>query len=71
VIRALQKIWDELIPTSPEVKDYAPRTGAAFSPVIGSAAQVEVLNNLSAAAWNLYDARQLVRSSEVVGIPRP
>jgi hypothetical protein len=61
-IRALQKIWDELIPTYPAVKDYALRTGATFSPVTGAAAQAEVLNYLSAAACCLYDAKQLVRS---------
>jgi tripartite-type tricarboxylate transporter receptor subunit TctC len=70
-LRTVQRIWDEVIPNSVEIKDYSLREGAVFSPVSGAAAQVEALKYLSKAAWSLYETRQLLISPEAAGIPKP
>lgn len=70
-IRTVQRIWDEVVPNSVEIKDYALREGAVFSPVSGASAQLEALKYLSVAAWSLYDTRQILISPEQAGIPRP
>jgi len=71
VVSAVEKIWSEVIPNSPELLNYAAMNGAKFKPVTGAAAQAEVLNYLSPVAWSLFEAGVTLFSPDLVGIPRP
>lgn len=71
VLKTIQKIFDQIIPTSPEFAAYVEANGANFVPVTGDAAQAEVMKYISKAAWSLYDAGATLYSPEIVGIPRP
>jgi hypothetical protein len=71
VLSTILKIFDEVIPTSPEFLNYAHVNGAHFEPVTGATAQAEAMKYISPAAWALYEAGIALYSPLIVGIPRP
>lgn len=71
VVRAVQRIWDEVVPTSPELQAFARRNGSPFFPVTGSTAQAAASKYVAQAAWTLFDAGLTKLSPAAAGIPRP
>lgn len=71
VLRTVQRIWDEVVPNSPELQAFARRNGSPFFPITGAAAQAEASKYIAVAAWTLFDAGLTKLSPASVGIPRP
>jgi len=71
VLRTVQRIWDEVVPTSPELQAFARRNGSPFLPITGATAQAEASKYIGQAAWTLFDAGLTKLSPAAAGIPRP
>jgi tripartite-type tricarboxylate transporter receptor subunit TctC len=71
VVNAVQRVWDQVVPNSPEIQLYASANGAPFGPITGAAAQAAAASYIQSAAWTLFDAALTKVSPATVGIVRP
>jgi len=71
VIKTMEKIWAEQMPTNAALKKYATSRGAIYDPLSGDAAQKAVFPAIQLNAWNIYDSGKAKVSPDTVGIPKP
>ena len=71
VIKTVEKIWAEKMPTDAALKKYATSRGAIYDPLYGEAAQKAVFPAIQLNAWNIFDSGKAKVSPDTVGIPRP
>ena len=71
VIKTMEKIWAEKMPTDEALKKYATSRGAIYDPLYGEAAQKAVFPAIQLNAWNIFDSGKAKVSPDTVGIPRP
>jgi hypothetical protein len=71
VIKTLEKIWAEKMPSNEALKKYAASRGAVFDPLYGEAAQKAVFPAIQLNAWNIFNKGMAKVSPDTVGIPKP
>lgn len=71
VIATFDKIWNDVIPNSPELKAYALEKGALFAPSSGQTARDRVWPEIQGDAWSFHAAGRAKISPEELGIPKP
>jgi tripartite-type tricarboxylate transporter receptor subunit TctC len=71
VVKTLEKIWAEKIPSNEALKKYAASRGAVFDPLYGEAAQKAVFPAIQLNAWNIFNKGMAKVSPDTVGIPKP
>ncbi len=71
VLETMERIWEEQISNSEELKRYARQQGAIHTPYYGEDARERVWEKVKSDAWVLYDSGQAEVSPEELGIPRP
>ena len=64
-------VWDDKIPNSKALKDYAAERGALFTPLWGEDAHERAVDMVRQNAWLLYDGGKATISPDEVGIERP
>ncbi|MGI9379507.1 MAG: Bug family tripartite tricarboxylate transporter substrate binding protein [Methyloligellaceae bacterium] len=71
VLETFNTIWTKVIPNSSELKNYALKKGALFSPAYGDDARKRVWPEIQADAWSFHAAGRAKVSPESLGIPKP
>ncbi len=71
VIATVEKIWQEQMPKSESLKQYATSRGAVFTPIAGADAQKAVAPAISANAWAAVDAGKAKVQPDTLGIAKP
>ena len=71
VVQAVQAVWDEVIPESPELQAYALRYGSPYAPIFGTVAKATVASYVAYAAWGLHLTGFVPVSPTVFGIRKP
>jgi tripartite-type tricarboxylate transporter receptor subunit TctC len=71
VIKTLEKVWKEKIPSNEALKKYAASRGAVFDPLFGEEAQKAVFPAIQLNAWSIFNRGMAKVSPDTVGIPKP
>ena len=71
VVATLEKVWNEDIANSEELKSFAASRGSIFSPVSGAEAMEMAKAAVAETAWRMYDTGVAKVSPDTLGIARP
>ena len=71
VVATVNRVWQETVMKSDDVKKYAAENGAIYAPSFGQAAQDAAFSYYQPVAWLYHDAGKTVVSPDTLGIPRP
>lgn len=71
VVATLEKVWNEKIAESEELKAFAATRGSIFSPASGEKAAEMARAAVAEAAWRMFDTGVAKVSPDTLGIPRP
>ncbi|MDA3811314.1 MAG: tripartite tricarboxylate transporter substrate binding protein [Spirochaetaceae bacterium] len=71
VTNTLDKIWEEKVKTSQELKDWAFKNAVVFDPCYGKEAMDKSFPMVQISAWLKYDAGDVAIEPSTIGIPRP